>query len=575
MQKKYLSENFSIEEVQELFTTKGAIQMVTAPTGAGKTYFVQSNVLKIAKGDFKPFGATDKKALLLANRSALVTQIKKDLEENLKSTSFASSHEEEYITKYVDIYSYQALAKKILTEDNFLDKYKLIIADECHYFLSDSWNGTTQLTLNKLVEHSKDNTILFFSATTEELKSFLKTMKNDILKLDYDLYREVLKEDEAKELGFNDRLNITVTNEDLDVVVSKIPTNEKFVIFVNELFDKNSIEELSNKYSKEGLVGFLYSKWEQTSGFFKSNDEMSNRYDKVLENEGFYDSDMWGLIANNAIDNGVNFKMKDLKHIILLNQYDFTQIRQFIGRKRHDKDDENDITNVYVISKDKKQLETIKRKCDKTMDYYKDYNTLTKEDFLTKHCVDVSKNSVFVKGEDTYLDGVRLFDATKNDIRRNSDFPFLITFSDKGINIHPNYCQIQKAQFKLSTINGVLEQIKEFTMATYFYTNLKRFYNNVSIVEVDRTKTQNKVAGLTEIPQYLDSIKGKRMRKNEYKELRKLFKERWGIKDNRNGRVLGHEAFNKEISKFRFIIISGDGDKVGNTIPKVYYICKL
>lgn len=575
MTKKYLSENFSIEEVQELFTTKGAIQMVTAPTGAGKTYFVQSNVLKIAKGDFKPFGATDKKALLLANRSALVTQIKKDLEENLKSTSFASSHEEEYITKYVDIYSYQALAKKILTEDNFLDKYKLIIADECHYFLSDSWNGTTQLTLNKLVEHSKDNTILFFSATTEELKSFLKTMKNDILKLDYDLYREVLKENEAKELGFNYRLNITVTNEDLDVIVSKIPTNEKFVIFVNELFDKNSIEELSNKYSKEGLVGFLYSKWEQTSGFFKSNDEMSDRYDKVLENEGFYDSDMWGLIANNAIDNGVNFKMKDLKHIILLNQYDFTQIRQFIGRKRHDKDDENDITNVYVISKDKKQLETIKRKCDKTMDYYKDYNSLTKEDFSTKHCVDVSKNSVFVKGEDTYLDGIRLFDATKNEIRRNKEFPFLITFSERGINIYPNYCQIQKASFKLNTINGVLEQIKDFTMATYFYNNLKRFYDNVSIVEVDRTKTQNKVAGLTEIPQYLDSIKGKRMRKDEYKELRELFKERWGIKNSKNGRVLGHEAFNKEISKFRFIIIRGDGDKVGNTIPKVYYICKL
>lgn len=571
MQKKYLSENFSIEEVQELFTTKGAIQMVTAPTGAGKTYFVQSNVLKIAKGDFKPFGATDKKALLLANRSALVTQIKKDLEENLKSTNFASSHEEEYITKYVDIYSYQALAKKILTEDNFLDKYKLIIADECHYFLSDSWNGTTQLTLNKLVEHSKDNTILFFSATTEELKSFLKTMKNDILKLDYDLYKEVLKEDEAKELGFNDRLNITVTNEDLDVVVSKIPTNEKFVIFVNELFDKNSIEELSNKYSKEGLVGFLYSKWEQTSGFFKSNDEMSNRYDKVLENEGFYDSDMWGLIANNAIDNGVNFKMKDLKHIILLNQYDFTQIRQFIGRKRHDKDDENDITNVYVISKDKKQLETIKRKCDKTMDYYKDYNTLTKEDFFTKHCVDVSKNSVFVKGEDTYLDGIRLFDATKNDIRRNSDFPFLITFSDKGINIYPNYCQIQKAQFKLSTINGVLEQIKEFTMATYFYNNLKRFYNNVSIVEVDRTKNQNKIAGFSEIPEYLDNIKGKSMSKEEYKELRQEFKERWEVKHKVKGTPLGDKSFIEYIKDFNFTIISYP-DK---NRKKVYSVVKI
>lgn len=558
MEKKYLSENFTEDQVNELFTTKGTIQIVTAPTGAGKTYFVQSNVLKIAKGDFKPFGATDKKALLLANRSALVTQIRNDLEENLNSTNFASPHEEEYITKYVDIYSYQALAKKILEEDNFLDRYKLVIADECHYFLSDSWNGTTQLTLNKLIEHSKDNTILFFSATTEELKSFLRTIKKDVLKIEYDLYKEILSEEQSRKLGFNDRLNIIVTNEDLDKVVANIPHNEKFVIFVNELFDKNSIEELSSKYSKDGFVGFLYSKWEQFNGFFKNNEEMNNRYDKVLENEGFYDPDMWGLIANNAIDNGVNFKMKELKHIILLNQYDYTQIRQFIGRKRHDKDDENDITNVYVISKDKKQLETIKHKCDKTMEFYKDYNTLTKEDFLSKHCVDVSKNSVYIKGENTYLEGVRLFNTTKNDIKRNKEFPFLITFSERGINIYPNYCQIQKSSFKLNTINGVLEQIKDFTMATYFYNNLKRFYDNVSIKEVDRTKNQNKIAGLTEIPEYLDSIKGKSMTKEEYKELRKLFKERWEVKNSKNGRILGDNAFKDYIKELKknFTIIS-------------------
>ena len=360
----------------------------------------------------------------------------------------------------------------------------------------------------------------------------------------------------------------------MDKVVANIPHNEKFVIFVNELFDKNSIEELSSKYSKNGFVGFLYSKWEQSNGFFKNNEEMNNRYDKVLENEGFYDSDMWGLIANNAIDNGVNFKMKDLKHIILLNQYDYTQIRQFIGRKRHDKDDENDITNVYVISKDKKQLERIKCNCDKVIDYYKDFNTLTKEDFLSKHCIDVSKNSVYVEGKDSYIEGVRIFDATKNEVRRNSEFPFLITFNNSGIEIYPNYCQIQKASFKLGTINGVLEQIKEFTIASYFYDNLKRFYDNVSIVEVDRTKTQNKVAGLREIPEYLDTIKGKSMTKDEYKELRESFKERWEIKHKVKGTTLGDKAFNEYIKQFGFNIMKGNGKKVGNTVPKVYYVCK-
>ena len=114
MTQKYLSETFTQKKTEELFKRTSKIQIITAPTGAGKTYFIQKNVIKIAKGEFKPFGASQKKALLLANRSALITQIKEDLKNNLDATYFESINEEEYVSKYIDILSYQSLAKKIL-----------------------------------------------------------------------------------------------------------------------------------------------------------------------------------------------------------------------------------------------------------------------------------------------------------------------------------------------------------------------------------------------------------------------------------------------------------------------------
>lgn len=568
MTKRYLSEKFNKEQVEKLFIKKGKIQMITAPTGAGKTYFIQQNIIKIAKGDFKPFGASSKKALLLANRSVLVSQIKEDLNINLDKTSFESSYEEEYVTKYVDILSYQALAKRILEDENFLDRYKLIIADECHYFLNDYWNNTTQLTLNKLIEHSRENTILFFSATTEELKRFMDAIKN----IDYngkELYEEIIDEEQSKDLGFNDRLDIIVTNDNLDSVLEQIPPNEKFVVFVNELMSKERIEELSSKMNKDNrLIGFLYSKWEKVGRGFRTDDEMSQRYEDVLKKEGFYDDEMLGLIANNAIDNGINFKMEDLKHIVLLNQYDFVQIQQFIGRKRHNPDNPNDRTNVYIISHNKEELKMLKKSFDKTMDYYKDYRLLSLEEFMEKYQEEITRNSVSIpKYENSYLEGLKIWNKTK-DLKRNNHFPFMITFTYKGeVELHPNYCQIQKVQNKLSIINGVLEQLKYCTMAKFFQVNLERYYKNIEIVEVDRTKNQKKHSAQEEIPEHLKNIKGKQFDKEQYKQLRELFKNKWEVKDMRNGRVLGDGKFREYINEFGFDIF-----KTTNKERKTVYI---
>ena len=566
---RYLSEKFNKEQVEELFTTKGKIQMITAPTGAGKTYFVQTNVIKMAKGEFKPFGASQKKALLLANRSALITQIKEDLKNNLDATDFESMHEEEYVTKYIDIFSYQILAKKILEDITFLNKYNLIIADECHYFLNDYWNNTTQLTLNTLIEHSKDNTIIFFSATTEELKHFMDIMK-DIEFDGRELYNEVLSVEESMDLGFNDRLDIVVTNDTLENVMQQIPSDEKFIVFVNEFMTKTKIENLVETMSTDKrAIGFMYSKWEQQGRGFKVDEEMAKKYELTIKNESFYDDYIIGLVANNAMDNGVNLKMGDLKHIVLLNQYDFTQIKQFIGRKRHNPNNPEDRTNVYIISHNKAELEKMKIKCDKTIEYWKNYEKLSKEEFMDKYMVDITLNSVCIpKYENSYLEGLKMFDKTKYNVERNNDFPFMITFCyDGNVEIYPNYCQIQKVACKLNIINEVLGQLEYCTMAKFYEVNIKKYYKNVSIIEVSRSKSQKKHSASQEIPEYLNSLKGKQLDKEQYKSLREKFKIKWDVKDERNGRVLGDAKFRKKIYKFGFDIL-----KTINKQRKTVYI---
>ena len=55
MAHQYLSNYFTDEEAKDLFNRKGEIQLNTAPTGAGKTYFVMQNILEIAKDDFGKF----------------------------------------------------------------------------------------------------------------------------------------------------------------------------------------------------------------------------------------------------------------------------------------------------------------------------------------------------------------------------------------------------------------------------------------------------------------------------------------------------------------------------------------
>lgn len=77
--------------------------------------------------------------------------------------------------------------------------------------------------------------------------------------------------------------------------------------------------------------------------------------------------------------------MEDFKHIILYMQYDFIQIRQMIGRKRHNPFNDKDRTNVYFIVPTEKLLEKKLNEASRCIEWYSHYTETRKNEFMLKN----------------------------------------------------------------------------------------------------------------------------------------------------------------------------------------------
>ena len=103
----------------------------------------------------------------------------------------------------------------------------------------------------------------------------------------------------------------------------------------------------------------LYNQHKEYSMFVCSESQKNyyNKYvDKVaVENEivGEETFSKRILFVTSALDNGVNFKDKNIKHIIC-DYADITTVIQCIGRKRYDGDD--DTINLYIMDYTQEKL---------------------------------------------------------------------------------------------------------------------------------------------------------------------------------------------------------------------------
>ena len=307
--------------------------ILSGGTGTGKSTFALTILSEIV-------GSTHEKMLILCNR----TRLKKQTEASLKKQT------KEEFRRFVDIQSYQSL------EDNFTDnpeevkkrlgQYRYIVADECHYFWTDSaQNNYTDIMYDTLLEWDR-GTIIYCSATADNFFGWLvdsgKVKKEHVYHIpaDYSYVEGVTFYKKNQLRPLIDRILAAEEESKIVVFVSSTPRMRE----MHEIYGDSASYVCSEN---------------STNWQLKSICDMN-----CIQNESF---EKRILFATSAIDNGINLRDRKIKHIFT-ELSDIDSIRQSLGRKRSIYDDgipETDSCRFYILYP---RIQDIKKRVAKLAD---------------------------------------------------------------------------------------------------------------------------------------------------------------------------------------------------------------
>lgn len=314
-------------------------------TGTGKTYFC-TNIL----GDYAK--KEEKRILYLCNRSKL----RKDVERfvwrlNLEET--------------IDVMSYQILQEQLMAGVRMM-KYDYIIADECHYFTSDAlFNEYTDVSY-KYITHQKDTVILFISATAK--KFFQRLLKRKSVK-ENRIYKT------ERDYSYVDGVYYYRADELVSIIdeILKSETDSKIVVFCN---NTNRIFEMQQVYRE--AAHYYCSKYtrnrelKQLCGWNEAEDPDYIKY----YSEDLITFEKRILFTTSALDNGVDLKDKNIKHIFT-ELIDVDIMVQSLGRKRSISEDDKCI--FYIREYQTKGIQGILNQVERQLKpidlYTKDYKS--------------------------------------------------------------------------------------------------------------------------------------------------------------------------------------------------------
>jgi hypothetical protein len=294
-------------------------------TGRGKTTFALSI--------YCPYLIKQGKSILyLCNRKELFKQIERELV-RLK------------LVDYVTLTTYQKVENLIRKKDT-IPNYDVYICDEAHYFLADSeFNLYTDLSYNHILRQ-KEATILYMTATYHNIFTRLKLDDNIpedriyLLPTDYSYVNKVCWYKGKQLYGIVDTILRTTTEDKILYFCNGITRMEKFY----KHYSPKKSTEKDSKYSIETnlkYMDFICSDY-AASPFVKKH---SNPDAIIKDVYGGYSFNNRILISTKCLDNGVDFKDRNIKHIIC-DIYDLESAMQCLGRKRIL--DDNDTCTFYI-----------------------------------------------------------------------------------------------------------------------------------------------------------------------------------------------------------------------------------
>lgn len=340
---QYITDIIPLEEIKRW--DNSSIKIIDATTGSGKSYFIINSLGNYAYEN-------NKKLLFLVNRTILKEQLKKEIPT--------------YLVDTIIVMTYQSVAQNVKREGmDFIKKYDYIICDECHYFFTDStFNKETDISLNAILE-SKDSIKIFLSATVYLFNGFLNNLcKRKKLPLPI-IYSAKKSINVNTMFYYND-------NDSIMKFLAQIPKNEKVIFFCSsiERAYKNSLN------FPNGESGFLCSKNSKNT-YAKYSQE--NIRKEIIEKSKF---SCRILFTTQMLDNGINIRDRNLKHIII-DIKDFDTVQQCVGRKRFI--DKNDKVNIYIEKIKYSTIMGLLKNVQIQKNKINDFKKLNISDFINKY----------------------------------------------------------------------------------------------------------------------------------------------------------------------------------------------
>ena len=332
MGSKEFSERWLVNGIQEDYKNwlprgverhqKASRIFIESPTGTGKSSFVLDKLF--------PFAAEKNYNILyLANRSALNQQIRNAVARKLKVKGKIKKDEATFYLPgsfcCLTVINYQAIPLDSTALETFLSDYTYIVFDEAHFFVEDSlFNAKTGLLLKSVLNASPDAVWIFLSATLDGSEELLlaaadKIQPNNLI--DANLNKLVLRD---HRIVYKNNYQSAVYTpsffrgiDDLMPVINRT-VGEKWLIFVSSIQRGKALQQRIKKETGRKAV------------FLSSENKAGKRWE-MLSAEERYDEDV--LIATKVLDNGVNIRDEDVRHIVIP-FCDRTEFMQMLGRRR-------------------------------------------------------------------------------------------------------------------------------------------------------------------------------------------------------------------------------------------------
>ncbi|WP_055669429.1 DEAD/DEAH box helicase family protein [Desnuesiella massiliensis] len=315
---------------------------ISAQTGMGKNTFIE-NILINAASEVKG------KILIVSNRIANSRQQKERI-----SGLVECGQELEYLTpkgldnkedfNNVKVMTYHRLDSYVnnIIKSRELNNYLIVVFDECHFFMSDSlFNNKTGRILKNSLNVFKNSIRIYMTATDDEVLPIIVEKERLLYMKTFEALCSTSYIIRPKELlYYNFKRNFDYINtryfnskdEILDIIKND-RSNNKWLIFVSS--------KDSGKYFIEQLgdaANFI------TAESKDSQQSDGKVYDEIVKKESF---SCKVLVTTSVLDNGVNFKDKLLKNIVIFT-HDKVELLQMLGRKRITNDEK---VNLYICAR--------------------------------------------------------------------------------------------------------------------------------------------------------------------------------------------------------------------------------